>query len=566
MSNGTETEKRTSIGRKVSIAFIVPLLLFALLFSGILYVVAMNIINQHVLTQFEQRLVMTMEKLTEQVEAAEVEKALQDKGAYQELFQKLTQFVGEHEGLQNAYVIAKTNGKDVILALSNEDMYMTELPFTPEQNQALESGSPVMSDIYVDEWGVHKSLFVPYPDQQAVVGIDMDAAFIYELGQFILWLSVGFVAASVVVGIVAGRLVSRSLVNPLVHLVNRTKQLAAGNLSEVITSSRTDEIGQLTRTFEEMRQSLAGMIESVRNNAETIRINSDTLSRASEELSAASTQVSATLVSEVNSAEQRARHLETVTNMVKAVAEATQQVEHQLSAISRLSDGAQSLAEQGNTQVEELTAQMGEIQTQGAATSEKLRNLEQRSKEISNVINIIREIAAQINLLSLNASIEAARAGEHGKGFAVVAQEVQKLAKQTNDSVDYIIESVNEITTETDEVLRANELSAREIEKGVIMIQENGKLFHRIAEAVADIAAGMTSIVRQSEEIAHSTATTLASVEEISVISEESVATTEEISASMQQQNASIQQLEAMSGELRNMSQQLAARISSFTL
>jgi len=555
-----------SIGRQIFLAIIVPLVLFSLLFSGVLYQTTMGIMNEHVITQFEERLRMNILNLNQQVDTELVQKALQDQGKYQELYEILTSFVKENAGMQNAYVIAKTNGKDVILALSNEHQYLTELPFTPEQNQALETGRPVTSDIYTDDWGVHKSLFLPLPDANAVIGIDMDASFVTDLQSYILWLSIGFIVSAIVVGGLIALITGKRMASPIVQLVHHMKRLAEGDLTTPVATTRKDEIGQLTASFEDMRQKLSAVVQSLRINSTRMEETSSTLLQASAELSAGSNQITTTIAAEVQASEQRSMHLEKVAQMVQTVSEAISEVDQNVSQFAELSQQAQDLSQQGNEQVLEITRQMDAIQRYEEETIAKLQKLDQRSKDVTNVINIIRDIASQINLLSLNASIEAARAGENGKGFAVVAQEIQKLAKQTNDSVSHIIDSMEEMTLETEEVLKANAQSAREIEKGVVLIGENGKLFERIYESVQELAKGMARIVTSTEQISRSANSTLSSVQEITAISEETVATTEEISASTQQQFASIQQLEHMSRQINSISHELDELIKSFNV
>ncbi|ARU59636.1 hypothetical protein CBW65_00040 [Tumebacillus avium] len=553
-----------SIGRQISFAFVVPLLLLTLVFLGVLYQTTMSIVNDHVITQFEQRLELNMTNLTGTIPEELVTAALTDKSKYQELLTKLNDFTKQNEGLQNAYVIAKVDGKDVVLALSNDDMYLEELAFTPEQNQALDQNAQTVSEIYEDDWGVHKSLFMPYASSNAVVGIDMDASFVNNLKHYILVLSVVFLVAAIIIGGAIAFIVGNRLSRPIIALVKHTKLVAKGDLTTSMTNSRHDEIGQLADSFEEMRQSLAGIINSLHQDSIVLENSSATLQIALTELSAGSQQVVTAITAEAQAADDRSDHLETVTKMVHSVTDSVTVVDKQVSEMAMLSETAQSLSQQGNDQVQHIATQMNEIQIYGAETSSKLQRLDQRTKEISNVIGIIRTIASQINMLSLNATIEAARAGENGKGFAVVAQEIQKLANQTNDSVASIIESVQVITDETVTVLESNAKSSEEIEKGVALIMENGRLFESIQASVTSLASGVTHIVEHTEGIARSAAQTLSAVQEVTAISIESAAAQQEISATSQQQYSSIQQLDQMSGQIQEMAQELGVLIKQF--
>lgn len=557
---------RKSIRRQLAAILLLPLLLFTFVFISVLYETSMNLVNNHIIVQFEDRLQSNMEQLTSSVTPELVDAALDSRTKYQELYTILTDFTKNHTGLQNAYVIAKVDGKDVILALSNDDkMYLSELPFTPEQNQTLESNKSVMSGIYKDEWGVHKSLFLPVTSS-AVIGIDMDAAFIEDLKQYILWLSVGFIAASVIIGVALSIISKRMFIAPVVTLADRTKLLAQGDLTTPILSDRIDELGTLSTGFEEMRKKLLQLISKIRENSETIDSVSDHLLLASVKLTDSSKITTMSIAEEAKAAEERSNHIQEVFNMVQQVSDSVTYVDEKVTNMNHVSESAQNLAKKGNQQVQVISSQITEIQKYGEINSNQLRSLGQRTKEISDIINIISNIASHINLLALNASIEAARAGEHGKGFAVVAQEVQKLAKQTNDSVGHIVENIQEILVETEKASSTTEQSFQEINKGVSLIIENGLLFEQIYQSVDELTNGVNCIADSTYQIASLSTDTLSAVQQISAISEESVATTQEIAASTEEQTQSVVELQKMSQDLKRMSEDLYELVHSFNV
>lgn len=555
-----------SIGRQISIAITIPLVLFTLLFIGVLYQTTSSILKDHVIAQFEQRLQLNMANLRGQVTEDVVNSALHSKTMQGVLYDTLTSFTKANQGLQNAYVISKVDGKDVILALSNEDAYLTELPFTAEQDRALKGNTLVISPIYSDDWGTHMSIFFPYDKEDSVIGIDMDASFVIKLQRYILVVSLVFFAASLVVGGLTAWIVGRRLAKPIIAMVESTKRLAEGDLTVTIALKRQDELGLLASSFEEMRLNLTDIIHRLRQNASLLENSSSTLFTASSELTQGSNQVVASIASEAQAAEERAVHLEHVSQLVQAVSESVHVVDQRAVEIAELSGTAQRLSRLGNEQAHQIATQMQDIQSSGAETSEQLQLLEQRTQDISNVMGMIREISSQINMLSLNASIEAARAGENGRGFAVVAQEIQRLANQTNASVGRITESIGEMSVSTDRVLQANAKSSQAIEKGVELIMDNGKLFDQIQSSVSHLAGGVSNIASHTVDIAKSAAHTMSTVQEVTAISEESVATSEEISATTQQQDASIQQLELLSRQIQEMAQDLGHLMTKFKI
>ena len=122
-------------------------------------------------------------------------------------------------------------------------------------------------------------------------------------------------------------------------------------------------------------------------------------------------------------------------------------------------------------------------------TATVIQHLEERSKEIGKIIDVITGISSQTNLLALNAAIEAARAGEHGKGFAVVADEVKKLAEQSKESADQITTLVEEIQGDTERAVTVMRKGTNEVELGITVVQETGEGFKRILQSIDQVSS-----------------------------------------------------------------------------
>ncbi|MCG6199632.1 methyl-accepting chemotaxis protein, partial [Anoxybacillus sp. LAT_38] len=137
-------------------------------------------------------------------------------------------------------------------------------------------------------------------------------------------------------------------------------------------------------------------------------------------------------------------------------------------------------AEAGRQAVEAVIASMEEIDRAVTATTQTVHRLEQRSRDISQIIAVITEIARQTNLLALNAGIEAARAGEHGKGFAVVAGEVRKLAEGTNAAAQQIVAMINEIQRSTAAIVEQMDDGTRTVAEGRRTAGQSDEMFRRI--------------------------------------------------------------------------------------
>ncbi|MDV7766168.1 methyl-accepting chemotaxis protein [Peribacillus sp. CSMR9] len=250
--------------------------------------------------------------------------------------------------------------------------------------------------------------------------------------------------------------------------------------------------------------------------------------------------------------------------MISDLTDTIRLMSEQTNKMNEFTMHANTLAEQGSKQVQDVTSQMDKILENGQANKVNLVSLEEDVVKINEVIGLIRVIASQTNLLSLNASIEAARAGDAGRGFAVVAQEVQKLAVQTDESIDIISESIMRINEQTAKVIQNNDGSFQDILNGVSLVENNGEIFNKIFESVEKLLEGTEQLATHSKKINESSDESLASIQEIAAISEEGVATTEQISAAAIQQSSIMTGLKEQNEELANEAAILEEMVEKF--
>lgn len=456
------------------------------------------------------------------------------------------------------------DGKDVIVALNGTDDYLMENPFTEDQKTSFENQESVMSSIYRDEWGVHKSYFMPVEGSDAIIGIDMSAKFIDSIERKILILSLIFTAVLIAIGVVLALFIGNSISKPLNRLVEYTKTFSTGDLSQSVQIKRKDEIGILANSFEEMRENLSHIINTVRDKSEAIHQTGQSLLESFEELAQSSRQIAVSTDEEARGSEERANHIDRMSNRMSEVTESISNVDEQTKLIKTLTEETSDQAEKGNEQVQMITRQMNKMKDNGKISRENLQNLGAKLKDINEIIHIIQDISSQINLLSLNASIEAARAGEAGKGFSVVAQEVQKLASETDESIKTISDAIEEINTQANVVLNLNEQDFNEMVKGVEMVEENGRLFNAIFESVGKLTEGIETIANSTADLHQTSDEILESTQEIAAISEQGVAATQEISASAEQQNDTIDYLKQQNTELKVLADDLQNLIKRF--
>lgn len=558
---------KKSIKTQLIVSFLLPFLIFSLILFGFVRYVSDYIIHEHVIPQFDERLKENGQLLAKSIDTDLIKNTMDSPEIYgTELRQKLDSFFEGKKGIEYVYVLSRQNGKDVIVALNGSDEFMVESPFTDNQKLSYEQKQTVLSPIYRDNWGVHKSFFLPLEEDgvEAIFGIDMSAKFIDDLENRILIVSLIVTVVMIVIGILLALFIGNRISKPLNSLVQYAQIFSTGDLSKSVNIERKDEIGILANSFEDMRKNLSHIIDNVKEKSVGIHHTSQTLFESFEELAQASKQIATSTDEEAKGAEERANHIERISNMVSEISTSISNVDEQTKLIKDLTDQTSQQAEQGNVQVQMITEQMNKIKQNGMVSKENLSNLGKKLEHINEIIKIIQEISSQIHLLSLNASIEAARAGEAGKGFSVVAQEVQKLANQTDGSIKTISEAIDEINEQANIVLNLNQQDYEDIVKGVEIVEDNGRLFNSIFESVEQLADGIETIVKSTEDLDQASDKILTSVQEISAISEQGVAATQEISASAVQQNNTIDYLKQQNSDLKLLADNLQDMIKRF--
>ena len=274
-----------------------------------------------------------------------------------------------------------------------------------------------------------------------------------------------------------------------------------------------DEIGTLADSYNatiESLQKLVTQVQSVANQVITTANGNDTAVQTLSAGAIAQTE-------KISAALERIQSMAESTQAVSFNAEQAAQVAQQTALIVESGDQAMNRTVDGITSIRETVAE----------TAKKVKNLGESSQKISKVVNLIETFAAQTNLLALNASIEAARAGEEGRGFAVVADEVRSLAYQSGEAASEIEKLVNDIQTETNEVVVAMETGTEQVVTGTKLVQETKQSLTEITTASAQIRDLVTGIVDATSIQNNNADAVTQTIESVATISDK---TTQEIS------------------------------------
>ena len=298
--------------------------------------------------------------------------------------------------------------------------------------------------------------------------------------------AIGTLIVLAIVSIAIALVFSWMFSEALIKGVRKAIVTASGDLTADIEVDSKDEIGELLEAMNGMRGKLLDMVASMADITAQ-------LSTASEEMSTVTRQTSAALREQRSETEMVATAIHEMSATAKDVAVNIAHTATAASEANQQTIGGSQIVGQSIEQINQLAKQID-------TSSHAIADVEQYSEAISSVLDVIKGVAEQTNLLALNAAIEAARAGEQGRGFAVVADEVRTLAGRTQQSTEEINETIEKLQVGSHQAVAAMEQSKKEMQSAVNFATQTGEALDAIAKAVGKIDEMSTQIASASEE------------------------------------------------------------------
>lgn len=327
--------------------------------------------------------------------------------------------------------------------------------------------------------------------------------------------------------------ISRVVTRPLQQVAAGLGDIAngEGDLTQRLKSSTRDEIGEVSVAFNTFMDKLQAIIREVQASSAQVLNTANSLAGVSAQV-AANSQVQS------SEAYSMAAQVEIMTYNIDGVASQAEQVRD-------VSQESHELSAHGSEVIHRAADEMGKITNAVGASSQILQELGRQSDQISAIVNVIKEIADQTNLLALNAAIEAARAGEQGRGFAVVADEVRKLAERTGNSTQEIASMIEKIQNGTRMAIDSMVSGVERVNEGTSLARQAGEAINQIKAGVEQVVEAVSEISVSLKEQSQANAENAHKVESIARLSEEN-------SQSFQETANTIRTLEELAINMQN--------------
>lgn len=378
------------------------------------------------------------------------------------------------------------------------------------------------------------------------------------------WITV-FVAALIAIGI--GIMVILQIARPLVKLSSLMTDGASGNLTvRSKLKKRSDEIGQLSESFNMMMTQITALAVQTTRSAEDVLLTASDLSEASKktalsakEIAVATEEIAGGATSLAMEAEKGTDLTSNINEQMKKVIDANQQMVQSANDVEKAS-------EQGTSYMGILIEKTGMTEEMTRTMVEKVDALKESTVSIVKILDVLNNLTKQTNILSLNAAIEAARAGAAGKGFMVVADEIRKLADQSRQSIDVVGQITEKIRGEIDETVLVLSDAYPLFQEQIGSVKEANQIFLTVQGQMGQFVERLDLVTESIGQLDESQSILAVAMTNVSAVAEESSATSEEVASLSSEQLSISGSMVLLSEKLDTVSRELQESLSKFKM
>lgn len=393
--------------------------------------------------------------------------------------------------------------------------------------------------------------------QIATVAVTTQKSAILTAQTDLLNVFIGLLIGSIVLALLIGIFVSKSILTPINLTSSLLNEVASGDLTKEHQVKASGEIGQMIHSFNNMVKDLRKLIQGAKESAVQVLESSGVFTATTQYLTKASDQITHDTQDIASMSENLQDNVQESVKAIERISQWVEDIAQNTSVVRNLTEITATMAQNGTKEIGNSINQMKRIHSQSQETKSIVNELGINTQKVDEITRVITGIAAQTNLLALNAAIEAARAGEHGRGFSVVADEVKKLAEESENATLEIQNIIQEILKGTENAVASMASETAVIEEGVIQVEKSGQAFNEIQQAAIEVASKIENIAAQALQLAQESKTVVTQVEDTKENALQVTSLTQSITAATEEQSASMQELMDSVGVLNSLVEHL---------
>ena len=294
-------------------------------------------------------------------------------------------------------------------------------------------------------------------------------------------------ALSLLMSLFMASWISKDLLGRLNPILQKSQDIANNNLTTpVLRVVGNDELAKLTQSVNAMSSSLSDTLHSTAESMRGVSNDANNIYHANSDMS--------------SSISQQVEQISLIASAIEELSASASEVSNYSSEAASSADESLRIAQQGGILVDDSLSQMNEISDAFNESATSIESLSLQSKQIEDILGVIRGIAEQTNLLALNAAIEAARAGEQGRGFAVVADEVRQLASRTTDATTDVEKAIESMRNDTNVAVKSMGVGRDKVSEGIVISNKVADALVQIIDCAKDVAVKVDTIAATSKQ------------------------------------------------------------------
>ena len=383
-----------------------------------------------------------------------------------------------------------------------------------------------------------------------------------KMGAFVLVLQILF--------IFIGYVFANKIIQPIISVTDRLKVFATGDFrtasGDDARFDSNDEIGEMRQAMRTLQSNISNMMKKVMDTAQQVTDSAGQLNDSASQSAEVSNSVANSMVNVAGNCSEQFTEIETANGQVETLGQHMMNFVNTIQHSSEVVQVTQEKAVAEAKTVDGAVEQMKLIQTSVTQSAAVITELGEESDRIGKIVDTISSIAAQTNLLALNAAIEAARAGEHGRGFAVVADEVRKLAEQSSESAGEIAGLITSIQEKSQKAVAVMQEGVGRVEAGTKVVQDSGASFNEIAEMVRKVVEASQEMNNIVNALNENTKTIGGAIQTVAVKSSSVSSEAESVSAASEELTATMSEIESSSGVLADMAKDMLKAVENFKM